>query len=57
MPKTTKAQKEPKPTTSPKIKKLAANALKGPSTLINNETRGLAGSVMRHIETHDGKLV
>ncbi len=42
--------KAPAPLTAPKIKKLAAKALKSPSMLTTAETRELGGSVLAHIE-------
>jgi hypothetical protein len=41
--------KPPSAITSPKIKKLAAKALKSPSMLTTAETRELGASVMAHI--------
>jgi hypothetical protein len=41
--------KLPAAITSPKIKKLAAKALKSPSMLTTAETRELGASVMAHI--------
>lgn len=40
----------PAPLTSPKIKRLAGEALKHPSTMSAEELRELAGSVLAHIE-------
>lgn len=45
--------KAPSPITSPKIKKLAAKALKSPSMLTTEETRELGESVMAHIEPRE----
>ena len=41
---------KPSVLTSPKIKKLAAKALKSPSMLTNVETRELGASVMAHLQ-------
>jgi hypothetical protein len=51
-----KTPREPKPITSPAIKRLASKGLKAPSMLTTKETRELAAAVMRHIEPRKGKI-
>lgn len=48
--------KEPKPITSPRIKKLAGIATATPSKLTTKQTQELGASVLRHIEPRDGKI-
>jgi hypothetical protein len=48
--------KEPKPITSPAIKKLAAIATKTPSKLNTKQTQELGASVLRHIEPRGDKI-
>ena len=40
----------PAPLTSPKIKHIASEGLRAPSTISNKQTQELAASVMAHIE-------
>jgi hypothetical protein len=49
------SSRPPAPLTSPKIKHLAGEALKHPSTMSAAELRELAGSVMAHIEPRKKK--
>ena len=40
----------PSPITAPKIKHIASEGMRAPSTLSNKQTQELAASVMAHIE-------
>ena len=42
--------KGPEPITSPKIKAIASEALRAPSTVTTKQTQELGASVMAHIE-------
>jgi len=42
--------KGPEPITSPKIKSIASEALRAPSTVTTKQTQELGASVMAHIE-------
>ena len=55
MPKKLNPPKTPSPITSQKIKHLAGEALKTPSTLSNKEIQELGASVMAHIEPRKKK--
>jgi hypothetical protein len=48
-------KRPPAPLTSQKIKHIASEGLRAPSTITNKQTQELAASVMAHIEPRKGQ--